>query len=381
MTTKTKKKRILLTPKKSKSAKKNKPVVKKLVIKKPVAKVIKKVAVKKIVPKKLLLKKLVKIIKKPSKILKKQIEVIEKPVELPQTPAPYEQKHESVLLKEVLEHLDLPKKKIIVDATLGLGGHSLAILENLPGNGRLIAFEADSCHLQLAQKRLKTFQDQVTLLHANFVQLEEHLKQLKIKQIDGILFDLGLASPHVDDAQRGFSFMKDGPLDMRFDSTQKKTAAEIVNTVSEKELIRIFQEYGEETRARKIALEIVKTRKSKPYKTTIQLSKMIEKLVPREGHIHPATRVFQALRIAVNSELDVLQEALTQAVTLLKPDGRIAVISYHSLEDRIVKIFFKAHAAAGTLQIITKKPLVPLDEEVRRNPRSRSAKLRVAQKL
>lgn len=315
--------------------------------------------------------------KQPSKPSKKELVL---PV-VDESPAPYEPQHQSVLVKEVIEHLDLPKKKTVVDATLGLGGHASVILENLPDNGKLIAFDADDLHLKLAQKKLKTFKDRATLVHSNFVQLQEQLKQLKIKQIDAILFDLGLASPHVDDSTRGFSFLREGPLDMRFDSAQKKTAEEIVNTVSEKELIRIFQEYGEEKRARKIAQEIVKTRKRKPYKTTTQLATMIEKLVHREGHIHPATRVFQALRIAVNNELDVLQEALTQALTLLKPKGRVAVISYHSLEDRIVKRFFKAHSAAGTLHIITKKPLIPSEEELSKNPRSRSAKLRVAQKL
>lgn len=303
--------------------------------------------------------------------------------------------HQSVLVQEVLQNLQVSGKRVVVDGTLGLGGHSLEILQSLPKGGKLFCFELDSDHLKHAKKVLKDFKEQVVFIQANFNQLANEIAKTRVKGIDAILLDLGLASPHVDIPEKGFSFMHEGPLDMRFSKDQPATAADVVNKYSEKELIRIFKDYGEERKARKIAHEIAVMRKRKPFKTTTQLAKFVEKMVHRDGRIHPATRIFQALRIEVNKELDVLQDVLNQAVALLRPKGRIVVISYHSLEDRIVKQFFKAMSRdyvnvpgelkttklKPSLKIITKKPIVPGLEEIARNPRSRSAKLRVAEKL
>ena len=303
--------------------------------------------------------------------------------------------HSPVLLNEVLANLELNKKRVVVDATVGLAGHSKAMLEKMPKNGKLIAFDADKEHVKLAKKRLRKYSSQVTVIHANFSELEEKIAAQRCRGIDAILFDLGLASPHVDNPERGFSFMHEGPLDMRFDVSQELTAAEVINNYSEKELVRIFQEYGEERFARKIARAIVARRKTRKFKTTKELARLIEKTVARQSRIHPATRVFQALRIEVNNELQSLKSALEQALKLLRPGGRIAVISYHSLEDRIVKRFFKEQALEyinlpeeettrmlkPQLKIITKKPILPSDEEIIENPRARSAKLRVAEKI
>lgn len=296
---------------------------------------------------------------------------------------------------EVLENLEPSKKRVVVDCTLGLGGHTKMLLEKMPKAGKLFAFELDAENMKKAKAKLRLFKDRITFINANFSTLTEQLSKTRLKGVDAVLFDLGLSSVHVDDPEKGFSFMKDGPLDMRFDRKQMLTAAEVVNKYSEKELIRIFKEYGEEKKARKIAMEITRIRKRKPFKTTMQLANMIEKLLGRQGRIHPATRVFQALRIEVNDELGNLRAALEQAVNLLRPKGRIAVISYHSLEDRIVKHFFKdlcrdyvnlpgqvtTTKLEPKLSLVTKKPLVPAENELIQNPRSRSAKLRVAEKL
>jgi len=306
-----------------------------------------------------------------------------------------EYQHVSVLKDEVLEFLNLKGKRNIVDLTLGLGGHSKSILEIIPKSGKVIGFDLDKDHLQVAKKKLKEFGDRLITVNANFETLAENLKKLKIKAVDAILLDLGIASPHVDIGERGFSFMRAGPLDMRFDLKSDLTAADVVNKYSEKQLIKVFQEYGEEPRARKIAVAIVKARKEKSFKTTLQLADFIEKIMKREGRIHPATRIFQALRIEVNRELEVLNSVLEQATDVLKSGGRLVVISYHSLEDRIVKNFFRENTRdyvnlpgemtttklIPRLKIITKKPLVPGEKELQVNPRSRSAKLRVAEKI
>jgi len=348
--------------------------------------VSKKTAIKKVKP-----VKAVKASKTGKKI--KAVKVVKQaPVK---EAAPAGLKHVSVMLKEALDGLSLKGKKNIVDCTLGLGGHAREILMNLPKTGKLIGFDLDNNHLEAAKKNLKEFKDQVLLVHDNFSNLAESLKNLKIKTVDAVLMDLGLASPHVDQGERGFSFLHEGPLDMRFNQDQQLTAEEVINKYSEKELMRIFFEYGEERWSRKIAREICQARRRKPFKTTGQLADFIEKLVGRQGHIHPATRVFQALRIEVNKELDALHKGLDQAIEVLKPGGRIVVISYHSLEDRIVKNMFRDNSRdyinlpdqptttvlIPKLKIITKKPLEPSEEEVKQNPRSRSAKLRIAEKL
>lgn len=303
--------------------------------------------------------------------------------------------HEPVLMEEVLQQLELPEKMNVVDGTLGLGGHAKRMLETMHPDGQLIGFDVDDDNMAVARENLKSFGPRAVFVRSNFSNLQEELKKLKIRSVEAILLDLGLSSPQVDNPEKGFSFMREGALDMRFDKTQPLTAADVINTYSGNELMRIFFEYGEERFARKIATEIVRRRKARSFKTTTELANFIEKLIGRKGHIHPATRVFQALRIEVNHELDVLMSTLRQAVEVLKKHGRLAVISYHSLEDRAVKQFFKECARdfinepdklttthlKPTLKIVTKKPIVPSDAEVARNPRSRSAKLRVAEKI
>lgn len=355
-------------------------------------KVVKTVSQKKAVGKKL---NAAKAVVKAAMAKEKKVKVSAEPkVEQTEEPA-VEPKHVSVLLNEIVEMLQPEKRRVIVDGTLGLGGHAKMLLEKMPVAGKYIGFDLDNDHIAIAQKRLKNFSEQLVVVHDNFSTLADKLKELKLKGADAILLDLGMASPHVDNPEKGFSFLHDGPLDMRFNKDAPYTAADVVNSYSEKELMRIFREYGEEHKARRIAHEISLVRKNKPFKTTKQLADFIEKHIRRVGHIHPATRVFQALRIEVNKELDSLVNVLRAAVEVLRPGGRIAVISYHSLEDRIVKHFFreqtrdyvnvpgeiKTTKLEPTLDILTKKPIVPTDEEVQQNPRSRSAKLRVAQRL
>jgi len=304
-----------------------------------------------------------------------------------------ELKHIPVLLDEVLDHLNLRAGQIVVDCTLGLGGHSEAILKKIGKKGQLIAFEQDADNLKQAKERLKKYEKQITYIHDNFENLKSEMRNLKC---DAILFDLGFSSPHVDDPERGFSFMNDGPLDMRYDRRQKLTAEHVVNKYNEKDLADIIYKYGEERRSRIIANKIVHVRKTKPITSTLQLVRVIASTMSRKQKIHPATRTFQALRIYVNRELEVLEKALDQAVELLKPKGRIVVISYHSLEDRIVKQKFRYYASdcicpkelpvcqcnfQKKLYILTKRPIIPNGIEVSKNPRARSAKLRVAERI
>lgn len=371
-----------------KALKKTKAVKKVKSAKKVVKAVVKKQSAGKKLNKAKVEKKTVAPKEKKVKVaVKAEVEQMQEPVVEPQ--------HVSVLLHEIVEMLQPEKRRVIVDGTLGLGGHAKVLLEKMPLAGKYIGFDLDAEHIGIAKKRLKDFSEQLIVVHDNFSTLAEKLKELKLKGADAILLDLGMASPHVDNPEKGFSFLHDGPLDMRFNKDAPYTAADVVNSYSEKELLRIFREYGEEHKARKIAHEISLVRKNHPFKTTKQLADFIEKHVRRIGHIHPATRVFQALRIEVNKELDSLVNVLRAAVEVLRPGGRIAVISYHSLEDRIVKHFFRDQTRdyvnvpgeiettklEPTLDILTKKPIVPSDEEVLKNPRSRSAKLRVAQRL
>ena len=303
--------------------------------------------------------------------------------------------HTPVLLSATLDLLNLEANKHVIDATLGLGGHSLEILKRIGSKGKLMAFDQDERNLKEAKKRLKKFEKQVIFIHSNF----EHLAEFASKhafQPDAILLDLGLSSPHIDDPERGFSFQKEGPLDMRFDKRQKLTAEKVVNGYSEKDLADIIFHYGEERRSRPIARAIVKARKESPIKTTTDLAKLIGKTIRARGKIHPATQTFQALRIYVNRELEVLESVLEQALRLLKKGGRLVVISYHSLEDRMVKNFFRDQTRncicpkelpvcqcnfQKKLYILTRKPIIPDGIEVSRNPRSRSAKLRAAERL
>lgn len=305
------------------------------------------------------------------------------------------QTHIPVLLSETIDLLNPEANKHVIDATLGLGGHSEAILKRIGPKGKLMAFDQDERNLKEAKKRLKQYEKQVTFIHSNF----EHLAEFASKhhfQPDAILLDLGLSSPHIDDPERGFSFQKEGPLDMRFDKRQTLTAEKVVNSYKEKDLADIIFHYGEERRSRPIARAIVKARKEAPIKTTTQLAAIIGKTIRRRGKIHPATQTFQALRIYVNRELEVLESVLKQSLELLKKGGRLVVISYHSLEDRMVKNFFRDQTRncicpkelpvcqcnfKKKLYILTRKPIIPDGIEVSLNPRSRSAKLRAAERL
>lgn len=284
--------------------------------------------------------------------------------------------HEPVLLDEVLSLLSPGPGVLICDATCGTGGHAEAILAR---GAELVGLDKDPQALEIARGRLARFGARVRLLHADFRELRAALARLGIKEVQGVLFDLGVSSLQLDSPARGFSFREEAPLDMRMDPSQPLTAAELVNRLPEPELARILWEYGEERYARRIAREIVRARDKAPIHTTTELARLVARCYPPGRHrIHPATRTFQALRIAVNDELAALKEGLAQAVELLSPGGVVCVISFHSLEDRIVKHFFRARAKAGRLELLTKKPLRPSPEEVARNPRARSAKLRAA---
>jgi len=282
--------------------------------------------------------------------------------------------HIPVLLKEVLDSLNPKPGQNFIDCTIGFAGHAIPILEKVAPMGKVLGIELD----KEVFKKLK-FQDNIILVRGNYADLKQIVKENNFYPINGILFDLGMSSWQIEKKGRGFSFQKDEPLDMRVDNGQL-TAEGIINQWPEKELIRVFQEYGEERYAGRIAKIICQIRQTRPIKTTKQLVDLIIKIVPRT-RIHPATRIFQALRITVNDELNNLEKALPQALEILEKNGRLAIISFHSLEDRIIKNFFKQEAKEVNLKILTKKPVRPTDNEVNLNPRSRSAKLRVAVKL
>ena len=302
--------------------------------------------------------------------------------------------HQPVLYHQIIHALQPRSPGIYVDGTVGAGGHARGILEASSPEGRLLGFDVDTQALAIAEKTLAPFGARVRLVHASYVSLGTTLHSLGWLPVQGILFDLGASSMQFDTPERGFSFREDAPLDMRFDPNAPRTAADLVNTLPEDELADILYRYGEERAARKIAKAILRAR---PIRTTGELASLIENVLPRRGSaIHPATRSFQALRIAVNDELQNIERALPQALEALAPGGRIAVLAFHSLEDRIVKRFFQQesrdcicppeqpvctckHRAA--LKILTKKPIRPSEEEIRDNPRARSARLRVAEKL
>lgn len=281
--------------------------------------------------------------------------------------------HISVLQDPILELFKDKKLNSFIDATLGAAGHSLAMLKAHPELTCLIGFDRDPSALEIARSLLP---EGSILIHSNF----RHLKRNVSTQVDGILFDIGVSSMQLDQAARGFSFMQDGPLDMRMDSTQTLTAEDVVNSYPEDKLANVIYEYGEEHASRRIAKAIVQARRKERIDTTQRLVAVIETVLPRRGKIHPATKTFQALRIEVNAELDSLKDALDQALELLAPGGILAVISFHSLEDRIVKYHFRAQDKEQFL-ILTKKPTIASDAECRANPRSRSAKLRAIQKI
>ena len=306
--------------------------------------------------------------------------------------------HVSVLLEECIQGLAIKPDGIYVDGTLGGAGHSSRIAAKLT-TGRLIGIDRDNVALEAAAERLKPYEDRVTLVHANFCDMDQALQELGIDKVDGILLDLGVSSPQLDDAQRGFSYMTDAPLDMRMNGEDVRDARQIVNTWSYEELRRILYDYGEERFAPRIAAAICRRREQAPIETTLELVDVIKSAMPastlREKQ-HPAKRSFQAIRIAVNDELGAVETVMKKAVPLLNPGGRLAVITFHSLEDRIVKNAM-AEAAKGCtcppsfpvcvcgkkpqVRIVTRKPIVSGEEELERNPRARSAKLRICEKL
>ena len=306
--------------------------------------------------------------------------------------------HVSVLLEECIQGLAIKPDGIYVDGTLGGAGHSSRIAAKLT-TGRLIGIDRDNVALEAAAERLRPFEDRVTLVHANFCDMDQALQELGIDKVDGILLDLGVSSPQLDDGQRGFSYMTDAPLDMRMNGEDIRDARQIVNTWSYEELKRILYDYGEERFAPRIAAAICRRREQAPIETTLELVDVIKSAMPasalREKQ-HPAKRSFQAIRIAVNDELGAVETVMKKAVPLLSPGGRLAVITFHSLEDRIVKNAM-AEAAKGCtcppsfpvcvcgkkpqVRIVTRKPIVSGEEELERNPRARSAKLRICEKL
>lgn len=286
--------------------------------------------------------------------------------------------HTPVLLSEVLRWLDPRPGGVYVDATVGTGGHAEAILERLGPGGLLIGLDRDPEACAFARTRLIRFGDAVRIVQANFEELRAVLAALGIERVDGVLMDLGVSSLQLERPERGFSFHISGPLDMRMDPSIPTTAADLINRLSEPELAALISRYGEERFARRIAREIVRRR---PLATTEELREAVARAVPRRawpGRIHVATRTFQALRIAVNRELEALERALPQAADVLAPLGRLVVIAFHSLEDRIVKRFLRSEPR---LRVLTPKPVRPSPEEVRANPRARSARLRAAERL
>lgn len=306
--------------------------------------------------------------------------------------------HISVLLQECLDGLDIKPDGIYIDGTLGGAGHSSQIAKRLT-TGRLIGIDRDPVALKAAGERLSPYADRVTLVHSNFCEMANVVKELGLPGVDGILLDLGVSSPQLDEVSRGFSYMADAPLDMRMNGKDALTAREVVNTWSQEELRRILWNYGEERYAPQIAAAICRRREEKPIETTLELVDVIRSAMPasalREKQ-HPAKRTFQAIRIAVNDELGSVEKAMEAAIPLLNPGGRLAVITFHSLEDRIVKLAM-AEAAKGCtcppqfpvcvcgkkpiVKLISRKPIVATPEELEANPRSRSAKLRVCEKL
>jgi 16S rRNA (cytosine1402-N4)-methyltransferase len=298
----------------------------------------------------------------------------------------YEHEHVPVLLEEVLFWLHPKAGGRYVDCTLGTGKTALSILRRSDSPSYLLGIDRDPKALEMSRRTLAEYHAVVHLKHGNFSCLKQMAVSEGLTKVDGILFDLGVSSPQLTTPERGFSFSGDGPLDMRMDQTQGQTAAEFLLAIHVAELERILREYGEERYARRIARAIVQYRRTQPIRTTGQLSSIIQKSVPpsyRYGRLHCATRTFQAIRIALNQELEGLRSAIQDAVDLLTPGGRICAISFHSLEDRIVKQTFRALAAKPepVLSILTKKPLTPTAQEKQVNPRSRSAKLRVAERL
>jgi 16S rRNA (cytosine1402-N4)-methyltransferase len=287
--------------------------------------------------------------------------------------------HVPALWREAIELLNVQPDGFYIDATLGAGGHAEGILRRLE-SGKLLGIDRDPAALAAARERLKGFGEKLTVMHGNFAQIDALRAASGLPPADGLLADLGMSSLQLEDASRGFSFSAPGPLDMRMDPTTGATAADLVNETSERELADLIFKLGEERHSRRIARAIVKGR---PYRLTTELAQVVTRAIPSRAalhHIHPATRTFQALRLAVNRELECLESLLARALGVLKPGGRVVILSFHSLEDRMVKRAFQAWQRQGRAQILTRKVVRPSEEEVRANPRSRSAKLRAAER-
>lgn len=306
--------------------------------------------------------------------------------------------HTTVLLHEAVDGLNIQQDGIYVDCTLGGAGHSALILSKLSDKGRLIAFDQDETAIANAKKKLEQYQDKITIIKSNFSNLKEELFAIGVHHVDGVLYDLGVSSPQLDNPERGFSYHHDAPLDMRMDKQSSISAYDVVNSWRYEDLVRIFFQYGEEKFSKQIARKIEAARAIKPIETTFELVELIKDGIPaparRKGG-HPAKRIFQAIRIAVNDELGVFERSLQDAMDILNPGGRISVITFHSLEDRICKVAFKKASELPPLppglpmipkefepdmKLITRKPIVPSDEELELNNRARSAKLRVAER-
>lgn len=307
------------------------------------------------------------------------------------------EKHISVLLQESIDALNLQENSVIVDCTLGYGGHSSKILAKIK-KGFLFAFDQDSEAIRHSTDRLSKVGTNFTIIKSNFVNLKEKLEEQGVEKVDGVLFDLGVSSPQLDEAERGFSYHEDARLDMRMDQDNPLSAYEVVNNYSKEELARIFYKYGEDKFSNNIAKKIVEYRREKPIETTLELVEVIKTAVPMKFRMdkHPARQIFQAIRIEVNKELDVIEPALEQALSMLKVGGRVAVITFHSLEDRLVKNYFKEQTAIPEIakgmpnipeeylpdfKLVVNKAIEPSKEELEMNPRARSAKLRVIERI
>ena len=304
-------------------------------------------------------------------------------------------KHVSVLLNETIDGLNINPDGIYVDGTLGGGGHAYEVCKRLSDKGRLIGIDQDGEALEAAREHLKEFEDKITLVRSNYCEIDTILKDLDIDKVDGIVLDLGVSSYQLDNLERGFSYKSDAPLDMRMEQRQVKTAADVVNTYSENELFRIIRDYGEDKFAKNIAKHIVMERQKKPFETTAQLSEVIKHSIPMKFQNkggHPAKKTFQAIRIEVNKELTVLRDSIDKMIELLNENGRICIITFHSLEDRIVKTKFRENENPCTCppdfpvcvcgkvskgKVITRKPIVPGDKEITENKRAKSSKLRI----
>ena len=307
--------------------------------------------------------------------------------------------HISVMAKEVIESLDVSRGGVYVDCTAGGGGHSLEIAKRLPDGARLVCLDRDDDAIEACTKRLADYSEKVTIVKSNFLNIASALDMLGIEKIDGVMWDLGVSSHQLDESERGFSYSKEAPLDMRMDRTQAKTAHDVVNLYPPEEITRILRDYGEEKFAAKIAKAIAEARETSPIETTTQLAEIVTNAIPaavrKKENQNPARRTFQAIRIEVNGELDAIEPSIRAAVDRLNPGGRLAVITFHSLEDRAVKETFRKLSEGCTcppefpvcvcggkpkIKVLSKKPILPSAEEEEINPRSRSAKLRTAEK-